>query len=727
MPAIFHTAFDLALVVFGFGSLVFLHELGHFIAARWAGIRVLAFALGFGPALVSYRKGMGLRRGSTESEYFGLIAQAKSSDQDQREAARRKLAGDAGGGKPPRPIGTTEYRFNALPLGGYVKMLGQEDANPQAVSDAPDSYQSCPPIKRMVVISAGVVANILTAIVLFITVFMVGMRTEPAAIGLVDPTGPAASAHVIDTSATIAPGLKPGDKVLMIDGEAPRHFNDLSTRVAMSEPHKPLHITVERPGIDRPLEFEVTPRVGLTSGLREIAVTPPFTSQIDPHLAKNKGWKQAFEALGLAGVEPGMRLVTLGGKSVENAADAIAIVEHSKGQPLEAEFASEDDRRVTSTITPVIEFELDDANPDPEVLTPIDHLLGLMPVLSVSKTAPRGAQQGLQDGDVFVRLGEVEYPSVLTGVREIQRHAGRTLHATVLRTNGVATPKEVDLEVLVTRKGTIGFTYTAADATSNLFALPPEKLWTMPGGEAFTPAATPLIQRPGTSVVAIEGQPTDSLAAIREALRTATAQAFANNDQTATVNVELLMPPTVGDPSIPVQPERVSVAWTLDRDQLHRLHSLSYSIGALGGLFAPEQFLLKADNPLEAVTLGLGETRRIGQQTYLTFLRLFQGSVKVEHLRGPVGIAHIGTMLADRGLIWLMFYLALISINLAVVNFLPLPIVDGGQFLMLIYEQIRGKPVPMALQGALTLAGLALVGMVFLVVTFNDISNLLGR
>ncbi len=727
MPAIFNSVFDLALVVFGFGLLIFLHELGHFLAARWAGIRVLAFAIGFGPALVSYRKGFGFRSGSTEGEYLALIAQAKGKDQSEREAARRKLAGETGVNKP---VSTTEYRLNALPFGGYVKMLGQEDANPAAVSTAPDSYQSCPPIKRMVVISAGVIANIITALLLFVVVFMVGLRTEPAVIGLVDPTSPAATARLVSTDLQeeLGEGLKPGDAVLSVDGEAPRHFNDLGTRVAMSDPNRPMRITVARVGVAEPIEFELEPRSGQTSGLREIGVAPPFTSRIDPQFADSPTWRESFDRLGLRNVEPGMMLEAVNGIPVSNRAEVLAIARASGGQPLNATFTDEDGQSVTAAIKPLAEYELDDANPDPGTLTPIDHLLGLMPVLSVSATAKRGASLGLVQGDVFLRLGEVEFPSVLTGVREIKRHAGRPIRATVLRTYASdekdaprVEPHEVELELSVTRKGTIGFSYVAANTNSNLFALPPSSLWTMPGGEPFTPAAGSLIDRPGVRIVAVDGAPTDSLEQVRAQLLTTTASAFAQGSESATVEVTLLSAFAEGEP------QRVTKQWTLSQSDLERLHSLGYSLGAAGSLFEPERFTLKAEGPADAIVLGLGETRRIAQQTYLTFLRLFQGSVKVEHLRGPVGIAHIGTIIADRGIVWLLFYMALISINLAVVNFLPLPIVDGGQFLMLIYEQLRGKPVPIALQGALTLGGLALVGVVFLVVTFNDISNLLGR
>src|SRR5256885_12825426 len=91
------TARDLVLVMLGFGLIVFLHELGHFLAARWAGIRVLAFAVGFGLALLSYRKGLGIQAGSSEAHYMELV---------------RKRASITGGEhKPLSSISATEYRF----------------------------------------------------------------------------------------------------------------------------------------------------------------------------------------------------------------------------------------------------------------------------------------------------------------------------------------------------------------------------------------------------------------------------------------------------------------------------------------------------------------------------------------------------------------------------------------------------------------------------------------
>src|SRR5262245_44919495 len=100
---------DLLLVIGGFSLIVIIHELGHFLAARWAGIRVLAFAVGFGPAICSYRKGLGLRRGSSAGEYDRLVRDAQEEAGERRDAALASLSGG---------VSPTEYRLNALPFGG---------------------------------------------------------------------------------------------------------------------------------------------------------------------------------------------------------------------------------------------------------------------------------------------------------------------------------------------------------------------------------------------------------------------------------------------------------------------------------------------------------------------------------------------------------------------------------------------------------------------------------
>lgn len=699
--AMLGTMADLMLVVFGFGLIVFAHELGHFLAARWAGVRVLAFALGFGPAIASYRRGLGWRRGSSEAEY------------------RRRAAGSAGS-DAAAALSPTEYRINWLPFGGYVKMLGQEDANPTAASSAPDSYQSRPIWKRMVVISAGVVVNVLLALVLFIVVFMAGLPTEPAVVGDVREGSPAARAAP-DHPTSLGVGLRPGDEVLSINGSVPNHFNDVLMKVATAPAGSPVRVVVRREGAPEPLRFSAIPEPSPLTGLLDLGFEPPRTLTIDPSISPSD-WAIAAPRLGLAGVEPGMRMVRAGeARGLTRAAQFEAAVASGGGAPVDLEFTSEQ-RSVVVVMTPQAELELADADGAPDVIRPVEHLLGLRGLMRVVGDEGRGREQGLRDGDLFTRVGAVEYPSVEQGIAEIRRHAGREIALSVLRHADGAT-QEFDLTASVRRDGTIGFGVSTTERESTLLSEPLSTVWPMlREGAPRVPAAAGAFT-PGLRILAVESRPVASFTELRDALRDATRDAIAGDAQQAPVR--LVVESAVGRGRSDAPPPEREIEWVLQREDLIALHALGWEPTIPAALFEPEEFVLRATGPVHAVTLGVEETQRMLARTYLTLARLAQGSVRVEHLQGPVGIAHVGTRIADRGVIWLTFFLALLSINLAVINFLPLPIVDGGQFLMLLYEQLRGRPVPLAIQGAITMAGLALIGTLFLVVTFNDVSRLL--
>src|SRR5438067_12712819 len=95
---------SLLLLIFGFGFVIFFHELGHFLAAKYVGIRVEQFAVGFGQALFSWRRGLGFRLGSTTRQYEEMMLAEKTGIE------RRDAHG----------IGETGYRLNWIPRGGYV-------------------------------------------------------------------------------------------------------------------------------------------------------------------------------------------------------------------------------------------------------------------------------------------------------------------------------------------------------------------------------------------------------------------------------------------------------------------------------------------------------------------------------------------------------------------------------------------------------------------------------
>ncbi|MEM1185012.1 MAG: site-2 protease family protein [Planctomycetota bacterium] len=698
----FSTLFDLLTVVLGFSAIVVIHELGHFVAARWAGIRVLAFAVGFGPALISYRKGIGFRRGSSEDEYHERLGAKLSEhpDRDDHESVRAEVA---------KTLSPTEYRINALPLGGYVRMLGQEDLNPSAVSSATDSYQSVPVYKRMVVISAGVIFNIITAAIMFVLVFMAGLRVEPPMIGLVNAGSPAELA-----------GLQTGDTILEIDGDTAQRFDDIALAVAMSDPDKSISMLVARPGEPEPFEVEVKPTVAPLTGLLEIGIGPARTLRVIDGGSEEalERFRSVLASEGLEGVEPGMTLATAqaaGEAPVEpiGFADMIPVFANAEASPVTLTFAADDGTSVTVEVAGQPEFDRGLFKLS-EGYREFEHVGGLTPVMRVApETSPA---QGLEAGDVFARIDGTDFPSVPRGIYEIRGKRGKPLELRVLRGDDrTSTP----LDVRVSRSGQVGFNVDHTGLVDTTLSATP-RIFTSVFERAPTPTPADSIDfAPGSSVIEVAGSSVESLGDVRAALQ----QAIAEAPPGTTVEVEVTIAPFVSGDL-----DAVSYTQTLviEPKAAARISALGWTPPFSSSLFEPTQTMLKASNPIEAVGMGLHETKRVLTSTYVTFLRLFQGTVKVEHLKGPVGIAHIGTIIADRGFDWLVFFFALISVNLAVINFLPLPIVDGGQFLMLLYEQIRGKPVPIAIQNGLTLLGLLMIGTVFLIVTFHDVKALLG-
>ncbi len=702
--SILTTMFDLMLVIAGFTLIIVLHELGHFLAARWAGIRVLAFAVGFGPAIVSFRKGLGWRKGSSEPAFRALPASQRAG------------------------VSPTEYRVNVLPLGGYVKMLGQDDADPSARSNEPDSYQQASVYKRMVVISAGVVANLISAVLLYIIVFSVGLKTEPPMIGAVLPGSPAATAVALNAAAlgVTEPGLRADDVVIRANGRTPDSFNDLQFAAAMSARNQPVRLEVRREGLAEPLRFEIVPRVDETTRMLSLGVTPAFTARMAP--APNESQRQAvrtlLDSVGLTSLQPDMTLTRVNDQPADSAGDLRRAVERSDGAPVRAVFEDAAGRTVDVALNPLPRFMDAYVPVDDRVRRPFTHLLGLTPALGVHEViADSPAQRaGLKPGDVFVQVGDVEWPSLSAGIAELRASAGTSIPIAVARPQPDGSIAIVDIgKVPVTRQGTLGFSYSGPTGD------PAEKLgivarWPAAAqpesGSVPSGAALPIPA--GARITTINDQPVASLFDLRRQLITAArAHTSAADPLTVQLGFTTLVGPAAGEPR--------TLAWSIPPADTQSLLALGYDSPIPLTIFEPASTLIRGENVLASVGKGVKETHRVMMMTYLTFARLFEGTVKIEHLKGPVGIAHIGVLIADRGTVWLLFFMALISVNLAVINFLPLPIVDGGHMLYLLYERFTGKQPPIAFQNAAALVGLVLIGTMFVIVTFHDVSGVISH
>jgi regulator of sigma E protease len=174
-----------ALIVLSF--LIFFHELGHFLAARAMGVRVEVFSIGFGRRILS------------------------------------------------RQIGETEYRLAMIPLGGYVRMKGQDDADPTKKSFDSDSYNVKTPLQKIFILFAGPFANFLLAFLCYLVVAWMGAMALSTTVGSVLPDSPAYQA-----------GLLKDDKIVQVSGTPIQTWKELGEMIARAE--GTIDLTVERQG-----------------------------------------------------------------------------------------------------------------------------------------------------------------------------------------------------------------------------------------------------------------------------------------------------------------------------------------------------------------------------------------------------------------------------------------------------------------------------------------------
>jgi regulator of sigma E protease len=253
--------------------LIFFHELGHFLAARYFGVSVQKFSIGFGKKIYS------------------------------------------------KVIGETEYMIAMIPLGGYVQMKGQDDLDPLKTSDDPDSYNTKKPWQKIIILLAGPFANFLIAFVLFLILAVFGAIKLAPMIGEVVPNSPA---H--------ASGLLKGDKIVQINRTEIKSWSDLSRAIKESE--GTLQLIVER---DSSLKrIVITPQIrelknifGESIQKRAIGVAPSgervtiyYTNPID---ALSYALNETYQASKM--ILQGIQKMIAGIISIDNVGGIISIVQ----------------------------------------------------------------------------------------------------------------------------------------------------------------------------------------------------------------------------------------------------------------------------------------------------------------------------------------------------------------------------------------------------------------
>ncbi|MBU2591611.1 MAG: RIP metalloprotease RseP [Nitrospinota bacterium] len=196
------------------GMLIFVHELGHFLVAKWMGVGVEKFSLGFG----------------------------------------KKILG--------KQIGETEYLLSMIPLGGYVKLVGEDPTEDVSEVDLEKSFSAKPVLSRLAVVVAGPLFNIIFAVLILSSVYMLGIQV---------PSGQPIVGATVDGYPAQEAGLVAGDRVLSIDGQRLETWSEMAAIIHASA-GKEVNIAVERSG--NHLSFKVTPRSDEKGEIGFIGIEP---------------------------------------------------------------------------------------------------------------------------------------------------------------------------------------------------------------------------------------------------------------------------------------------------------------------------------------------------------------------------------------------------------------------------------------------------------------------
>jgi regulator of sigma E protease len=700
-----HIALNYSELALGLGFVIFIHELGHFLAAKYCDVKVEQFAIGFGPAIVAWRKGIGFHWGTTTPYFEAVIVGARESSESTLRSegelrASRKTDDQI---RQSLGLGETEYRFNWIPLGGYVKMLGQDDLRPGVTAEDPRAYNRKSVGARMLIVSAGVIMNVIFAAVGFMVIYMIGYPVPPATVGSVVANSPAARAVTADGTLV---GLQPGDVIVSYDGkDMAGDFSRIPLNVALTHEGRRVAIVVQHPDGAEQTLYATPAKPGTDGkGLLQLGVGQPCElvgDQVVPEDETDKAMLTRTDLPDVRALNPGDRITWIAGQSVKPNGDAAiaqlyAAMNASDGKAIDLTIESPGGKIRHGSVTP--HFAESFATSDLTILgmAPRASLMGLL------DTSP--ALDKLKPGDVILAVdaGDDHLPNpTCQEIRATLSAAGdKQLKVSLsVLDPGQSKPRIIeDLEPYHIPKsgGRMGLGISLGADEQHLVVAQ-----TLPN----SPAAGKIPA--GATLTAIDSKHLSNWFELRRLV------AGAKPGQKLAIT--FLPPDTDGKPSvatISLKQDDIDAAKAITLTQYLPLH--------------PMLSELQTHNPLVALARGVDETRDLILQFYVTLQRMVTGDVALSNVMGPVGMAHEGAQVASRGFAWLLWFLCLISANLAVVNFLPIPIVDGGLFTLLILEKLQGKALSADAQRIVQMVGLVLILGVFLLVTYQDFARMWG-
>ena len=558
------------------GVLVFVHELGHFLVAKLFDVKVLKFSLGFGPAIGIGKYRLAFTRGETEYvvAWFPLGGFVKMLGENSDEEVRELRDGEVAEDLPPPESDDTE--------GQALRAMRIDPA------DIPRAFNNKPVWQRLLVLFAGPAMNLLLPVVIFIGVLSVGMPRPEPVIGTIEPGSPAAKA-----------GLSVGDRVVSVRGE-PVLWWDAIEDDLRARPGESVPIRVQRGAetIDTALALEDRAGMDAVGAPAQVG----WSGLGHSRLAAVVGIPTADAPANHTNLRSGDRVVAVAGEEVE---DWVGFA---------------------------------------------------------SRYAAAGSS-----GEVAVRALRLE-----DGQTEPQKH-------------DLTLPALGSVEAL----GVVPATVLVAGTT--------------PG----SPAEQAEI-RAGDLIVAVDGAPVGSFAAFSELVRASGGRALQISYARGGERHE-----------ISVKPQMLEADTGLGIPEERYLIGITAHAAAVQGAVGVDQ----ETNPLVSVPRAIGMTAEL-TKTFLSGLkRLVSGDVSRKQLAGPIGIAEIAHNAFEQGWFAYLTTLILISINLAVLNLLPIPVLDGGQALLIAIEGVKRSPLSVRTRDIVQQIGVTVMVMLMGLAFWNDLSR----